>query len=421
MDQFKFHKIIQKISGFKKTCSCCPDISGNVYIAVYHTVITDATTRWSQRISRSTETKKIKKNLTKTEKQTHSEDDESPTFHGYGRDDDAYEDDDCWVHCQSQPRGRSTWQGRSPIPVTGSRDSQQGAASPGPRRKMIGWGWRRPCCQSQWSVAVDSLSPCVNNMPQGLTTHGRHQWEKRSAGSVSNEDTSMTCSNTFSFVTCSYFVSELKISKFKKSFYLVFTFWIINRKGRESALPVALRLNANVSMRTCSHIQCSHADYRSYDAIKRVDNCLLSKRKVELRLMWISVILQVGFVIVFRPIFDLTLVEKSEDHQSCCNSSWQDGLLRHFSVDQGGRTKQNLIWSVNCCVCSSLLLPGRAQLMARSQIAASLGWMSVKCLLPIPINTLSCRRSSGTNSQFTICFMSGKLCKPYPRYVLNKK
>lgn len=40
--------------------------------------------------------------------------------------------------------------------------------------------------------------------------------------------------------------------------------------------------------------------------------------------------------------------------------------------------------------------------MARSQMAASLGWMSMKGLRLIPMNTLSCKRSSG-RAEFHTC------------------
>ncbi|TNN60334.1 hypothetical protein EYF80_029499 [Liparis tanakae] len=53
-------------------------------------------------------------------------------------EDDADEDDDSCLHFQSHPQGRNRQQDWYPPPVTGSRDNQQGAASPAQRRKMIG-------------------------------------------------------------------------------------------------------------------------------------------------------------------------------------------------------------------------------------------------------------------------------------------
>lgn len=113
---------------------------------------------------------KKQKYLIKTNHHTHSEDDEFSTVYSYDED-DADEDDDCWIHCQLQPQVMSRSQDWSLLRVTGSQDSQRGAASHGQRKRMIGWGWWRRCCQSQWSVVVGGLGPCVNNTPQGLTTH----------------------------------------------------------------------------------------------------------------------------------------------------------------------------------------------------------------------------------------------------------
>lgn len=65
-----------------------------------------------------------------------------------------------------------------------------------------------------------------------------------------------------------------------------------------------------------------------------------------------------------------------------------------------------------CFQRGGLLLPGGAQVRARSQMAASLGRMSTKGLRPIPMNTRSCKRSSGRvkfqTRQFTSALWSRK-------------
>lgn len=61
---------------------------------------------------------------------------------------------------------------------------------------------------------------------------------------------------------------------------------------------------------------------------------------------------------------------------------------------QKSKLAMNCIFFLTLCGC--LLLPGGMQVTARSQMAALLCWMSMKGLRPIPMNTLSCIRSSGT-------------------------
>lgn len=83
------------------------------------------------------------------------------------------DEDDDWVDFLSPPLERSAQLDWRQHTLTCYPDNQQEAASHGQRRMMIGWGWWRRYCRTRQSEAGDDLKPCVNNTPQGLTTH-RH-------------------------------------------------------------------------------------------------------------------------------------------------------------------------------------------------------------------------------------------------------
>lgn len=115
----------------------------------------------------------------------------------------------------------------------------------------------------------------------------------------------------------------------------------------------------------------------------------------------------------------------------CVSEEWGDKHNCYFSNTCSCRPVDLIIHFKWCCtelvlkckflcVYISLLLPGRTQLTARSQIAASLGWMSMKGLRHTPMKTPSWIWSSGTYSLFTMCSTSCRvLCKihSYSSYV----
>lgn len=119
---------------------------------------------WWFLVQMTIEFPKINNNLS-----TYLDDDERSTEHDCDKG-DTDEEDDGWAHSRRRPRARSKGQDWPRPPGTGAPDNQQVAATHVQRRRRIGWRWWMRCCQSRWNAVGGSLSPCVNNTPQGLTT-----------------------------------------------------------------------------------------------------------------------------------------------------------------------------------------------------------------------------------------------------------